>query len=619
MTMELLLFKLLICFKAICCIGNHGELRRPAGGQGGQGGQYFISEPADVIGQAGETLALPCLVGNKQGSCQWTRDGLGLGVDLGLPAYPRFSMSSDSCDLTIFPLLPQDDGVYECQVLAVAGTAPLTSRPALLTVLAEPGQPHISQATAGDLMELAMGQKVTLECESLGGKPAADIQWSYADYADGAAVLADNVTQSTGMMEGNTTFRTVSHVTIMPGTDLTVICTATNTALQTEKTSRLHIRLLHKPQIHLSTDTARVREGMTVEVMCSSDVYPEVVTYSWFINRQEIREEQERTLRIENISRAYDKMEIICRGTNKVGSDEASKVLTVEFAPEVITHPTDTFAKEGDTITFYCAGAGNPPPAYVWIDNNSKEVLGFTQNFLIKASPATELEYVCRVFSDGFQPADSRPASLGLIRKPEILTVNFKEMGGEKLIHCSVKSASKDSKITWMKDGKPILVGDKDHEVIYNKDILFHHSYLILKSKQKEDYRYSCYASNEVGTDIQDALLASNDSDFMFILAPVIVTAIVVILLGSIGVLIFRRLKHASVEKMEWEKKLQSLTVESQPCLGTLTCNNTNLGFVKGGLSPNVSWHNFNTLSAVLTNSSSIHLSTPNKAVLTVY
>jgi len=599
--MEQLFYHTVLSLTVMACLVS-SDMSGPAGKQ------YFIREPSDVIGHAGETLTLICRVGNRRGPCQWTRDGLGLGVDLDLPAYPRFSMSSDTCDLSMYPVLPHDEGVYKCQVLAVPGSAPLTSGPAQVTMIAEPGQPHIAQATLGDVMEVEVGKTVTLQCESLGGKPAAAIQWSYAD----GTVLSDSVSQDIAVMEDKATYRTVSHLTIQPNEDLTVICTATSIAVPTKKTTQLNVQVMHMPRVHLSLSTTRVMEGTTVEITCSSEVYPALESYKWFINRQEIRGEHERTLRLEEISRAYDKVEITCRGSNKVGHDEATLGLTVEFAPKVFTHPHDIFAVEGDSVTFHCAGVGNPPPAYVWIDRNSKEVLSFSQNLKIVASTDTELEYMCRVFSEGFQHVDSRPASLTLIRRPDILTVNYKEVGGETLVHCSVKSASEDTKISWLRDGETIEIDDVDYEIIYNKDVLFHHSYLVMKSKGTEGTKYSCLASNEVGSDRLDAPLVSSEWDPIYILAPVILSVIVVCALVSSAVCIFKRIQKASVEKMEAEKKLQFLAVESQPCLST--CNNTNLGFVKGGLTPNVSWHSFNTISSLMDHSEHIQHSTPIKS-----
>ena len=569
--------------------------------QGGEDGlfhvegeeQYFMSEPSDLVATVGETVALPCRVRNRQGPCQWTREGLGLGMELDLPAYPRFSMADGTCDLTMSPILPQDEGHYKCQVLATPGSAPLSSEPALVTVLAEPGQPHIAQATLGDVLEVTVGHIITLNCESMGGKPAAEIRWTYADGRE----VSNGVTHKTDVMEDTKTYRTESQLTMKVLHDMTLNCEAMSSAFPTQKQTSLHIRLLHRPRVHLRVNTDKVKEGMTVEIVCSAEVYPAITRYRWFINRQEIQGERGRILRIEEIPRAYDGIQIMCRGSNKVGYDEADTVLTVGFAPQVVTHPRDRVAKEGDAVTFHCVGVGKPPPAYVWLSSSSKKVVSFTQNLTVTASKASELNYICRVFSDGFQPADSKPASLKILSQPDIISLGYKETPRGKLIHCSVKSDSKETKIVWLKGSDPINTEKDEHEIIDTNDGLFHHSYLVFKSKQNENVRYSCFASNEAGSVTQDAPELYGEHWILYVLIFVLIIVLLIIALVSIVAAKFRRLQRESVEKMEQEKKKKSACLEEQPCLGF---NNTNHGFVVGGLTPNVSWHSFHTMSSAL-------------------
>ena len=56
---------LIVSHLVICCVG-------------GRVGQYFLTEPRDVVFKSGEDLKLPCTVGNKKGACQWTKDGFGM-------------------------------------------------------------------------------------------------------------------------------------------------------------------------------------------------------------------------------------------------------------------------------------------------------------------------------------------------------------------------------------------------------------------------------------------------------------------------------------------------------------------------------------------------------------
>ena len=63
---------------------------------------------------------LPCVVTNKVGVLQWTKDGFGLGVQRELPGFPRYSMVGDQqagdFSLEITALAPEDDAVFQCQV-----------------------------------------------------------------------------------------------------------------------------------------------------------------------------------------------------------------------------------------------------------------------------------------------------------------------------------------------------------------------------------------------------------------------------------------------------------------------------------------------------------------------
>jgi hypothetical protein len=101
---------------------------------GGPAPQYFISSPQNTTVTAGHHARLSCAVGNIVGTCQWARDGFSLGTDRNLAGYSRYLMPShqdDICDLTIDPVLPIDEGVYQCQVSGGHGVAPISSAPCI--------------------------------------------------------------------------------------------------------------------------------------------------------------------------------------------------------------------------------------------------------------------------------------------------------------------------------------------------------------------------------------------------------------------------------------------------------------------------------------------------------
>ena len=74
----------------------------------------------DILTFSPLQVVLPCVVTNKVGVLQWTKDGFGLGVQRELPGFPRYSMDGDQdagdFSLEITALAPEDDAVFQCQV-----------------------------------------------------------------------------------------------------------------------------------------------------------------------------------------------------------------------------------------------------------------------------------------------------------------------------------------------------------------------------------------------------------------------------------------------------------------------------------------------------------------------
>merc|ERR1711899_284133 len=68
-------------------------------------GQKFTQ----LSGTAGQAVTLSC--GSSRDGCSWNKDGTGLSIEE-RSDQARFSITS--CDLTIEPLLPGDEGKYDC-------------------------------------------------------------------------------------------------------------------------------------------------------------------------------------------------------------------------------------------------------------------------------------------------------------------------------------------------------------------------------------------------------------------------------------------------------------------------------------------------------------------------
>ena len=60
--------------------------------QAGPTGQSIVIDPTDVTAKQGDHIKLECVVANMKGKCQWTKDGVGLGVGPTLPGFHRISI-----------------------------------------------------------------------------------------------------------------------------------------------------------------------------------------------------------------------------------------------------------------------------------------------------------------------------------------------------------------------------------------------------------------------------------------------------------------------------------------------------------------------------------------------
>merc|ERR1712013_524611 len=198
----------------------------------GPAGQYFSSEPADTTAVAGGHLQLECVVENRKGQCQWTKDGFGLGLAPDIPGFPRFSMSD--YNLNIFPVLAEDEGDYQCQVLAVPGAPAIVSDTATVSVIAAPGQPYIKQAREVDMLEVEEGEEVVLDCESHGARPAAEIHWT----DENGKEIMSNLMETVSKIKKTKTFKTVSTLRMKPTRPMSLTCSASNAAFKEPRNSR---------------------------------------------------------------------------------------------------------------------------------------------------------------------------------------------------------------------------------------------------------------------------------------------------------------------------------------------------------------------------------------------
>jgi len=119
-------------------------------------GQPLEESRRTVRENSGEEAVLPCHL--SEAVCDWLKDGWLL--DMG----GRYK-TRENCHLVISPVLPLDQGQFQCQV---GGERAARSPVVNLSVNTEPGQPHIKEGDVGE------GESLRLSCDRGRGEESCD-------------------------------------------------------------------------------------------------------------------------------------------------------------------------------------------------------------------------------------------------------------------------------------------------------------------------------------------------------------------------------------------------------------------------------------------------------------
>merc|ERR1719244_1598860 len=234
------------------------------------------------------------------------------------------------------------------------------------------------------------------------------------------------------------------------------------------------------------------------------------------MNGQQLFNEESRKLRITNISKYFNQARVSCKVRNAVGEMESSFILDVKYGTEIIENPKNVFAAPGELVSFTCLADSNPKPTYVWMKKTTNEVVGFSSKLTVTTSEQSE-EYICKVFSEGFDPVEANFVTLEVSETPTIEAVEEGEIGGDFILHCSALSNAKHTQMSWSLNDIPIDISDKDYEIIYNQDDKFYHSFLVLKNQERKSLPHVCSVSNEVGIDVRVSLKESKELMFALV------------------------------------------------------------------------------------------------------
>ncbi|KAF7996877.1 hypothetical protein HCN44_002523 [Aphidius gifuensis] len=425
--------------------------------------QRFAIEPQDQTAVIGSRVTLPCRVLDQKGPIQWTKDDFGLGAVRNLTGFERYAMigSDEEGDfsLHIFPVELEDDGKYQCQASPTNDGQPgLRSRFARLSVLVPPQKPKILQ---GDFLVTTEDRELTMECISVGGKPAADITW-----IDGLGnVLHSGIETSIDKIEDGPLFTVRSVLKVMPRKEhhnTTFTCQSQNAADRTPQNAKLRVEVRYAPKVSLKirsglAKNSRIIEGSELRFRCRAEANPPDVEYRWYINEKTVIGDYTTEMIIHNATRELHDAIVKCEVHNEVGKSQETETLDITYGPQFRHSPVSVETHYGSTEVLQCDVDGNPTPEIIWIHEESDRIVATSSNISIVVSPETSGRYYCKAHVPGFLELTGY-ANIFIRAPPTIVSQKIQYVPDEGVVKvkCTAISVPKAESVVWNFGGREL-------------------------------------------------------------------------------------------------------------------------------------------------------------------
>ncbi|CAD5213489.1 unnamed protein product [Bursaphelenchus okinawaensis] len=507
--------------------------------------QRISQEPVNTTVNLGGTALLRCQVEDQKGQVQWTKDGFGLGADREMKSFKRYRMgmegNNNEYHLQIKNVTLDDDAVYECQLQWADDENPaVVSAKAHLQVLASPRGPFLTVTNQNsETIEAIEDIPIEAKCTVNHGKPAARIVWVVAMDKDARRIAAYvNNAEEVLKEYGNIPVRnqkTYQMVVDEEGGDeeedddgyvgITstirfnpskfdggkhLVCMAVHPTFGGRAhTKSRQMNVLYKPKVTVTLDEKQsdLREGGRAMFKCHVDAQPADTRVYWGKYGDRIKELNQNTAVIENLSMEDHANRVVCNAENKIGRSQGSLNISIHYAPKIMSTSRTQVVPKGDSVSFQCEAIGNPPPTVSWY----RRGIHTTQTSVPIASGNTLTlesvhewhvgEYECMAKSPGFKPATL--VHYLHLKGPPIVTLEEPIQSAKRIeLKCKVRAKPSPEKVLWYIDGKELnyniaqdRLGLDEVQTEYGME-----SKLTIKRVNAKDYGfYNCTAWNQFG------------------------------------------------------------------------------------------------------------------------
>ncbi|XP_073903349.1 hemicentin-1 isoform X3 [Castor canadensis] len=456
-------------------------------------------KPVEISILAGEEVTLPCEVRSLPPPViTWAKE-----TQLISPFSPRHTfLPSGSMKITETRI--SDSGMYLCVATNIAGNVTQSVK------LSVHVSPKIQRGPK--YMKIQVGQRVDIPCNAQGSPPPV-VTW----LKSGRTVLIDGVqhiSSSDGTLSINRAVLSDAGV---------YTCVATNIAGSDETEIMLHVQeppTVEELEPPFTTPFQERLANQHIAFPCPAKGTPKP-TIKWLRNGRELTGKEpgfsileNGTLLVITSVTLHDNGEYICVAVNEAGTTEKKYNLKVHVPPEIKDkeHVTNVSVLVNQPASLLCEVEGTPSPIIMWYKDDIQVTESSTIQIvnngkilkLFKVTAEDAGRYSCK--ATNIAGTSQKYFSIDVLVPPTIIGASSPNEVSVVLTHnatleCRVKGTPFPV-IHWLKDGKPLFLGDPIIELIDRGQILH------LKNVRRSDKgHYQCTVSNAAGKQAKDIKL----------------------------------------------------------------------------------------------------------------
>ncbi|XP_047737333.1 uncharacterized protein LOC108677033 [Hyalella azteca] len=436
----------------------------------------------------------------------------------------KFDLNLEPPGLVIDPALPSDENLYRCRV--DFRSSPTRNSRVRLTVIEPPERVTVLNEqgleASGVIGPYAVGERVRLRCDVLGGRPRPTVSWWHEDVA-----LDSESEQQSAEVTSNTLI-----LPPLQRSDLYKIltCQGSNNNLTIPEATTVTLDVIFPPySVQLSGLEEPLVEGSHYEVSCEARGSRPPAILTWWRGDAQIQPVDDQILVENNVSRSRLRLEarvedqgssLTCRAENPQipNSVLQDKVpLEIHFSPRLHLAAGVSLnmnnIREGADAYFECSIKANPKVFKVQWSHNGVElhhnvsagiILSNQSLVLQKVSRSSSGAYVCSATNargDGV----SEPLELNVKFAPVCRDLQQAVYGGGKNEHlnvsCAVHAHPPPSSFRWAFNSSS-EVNDIEHKrySVVGEGV----SQVWYTPRSHLDYgSLLCWATNDVGTQLE--------------------------------------------------------------------------------------------------------------------